>query len=134
MSCREEFKVSEIQIGKEGNKIYFHPNGDMMFRDDVIPGIRLRDLAGIGEDVIIDPAIIVLVESIDWTETVVDGQTIYVVTITHNFSSEPYSYFVELADTDGVNLTLNKVAKSTNTLVLETTVAMDLYVSIKRIF
>lgn len=132
-NCREEFKTTEIMIGREGNKIYLHPDGDMMFRDKYVPGIKLKDLAGLSSEVVLDPAVIVFAEVSDWIQTTVDDQIIYTLTINHNFNVEPYQYFVELTKVDGTIITIDTLDKRQFSVVLFSTIATDLYISIKRI-
>lgn len=134
MSAREEFKATEVQIGREGNKIYHHPDGDMVFRDAFVPGIKLKDLAGLSETVILDPAVIVYISEDDWVEVEVDSQTMYFVTATHNLNIEPYQYIVEITNTDGENVTINNIQKRELTVVLQSTVKLNLFFSIKRIY
>jgi hypothetical protein len=130
---REEFKATEVEIGRKGNKIYHHPDGDMVFRDEFVPGIKLKDLAGLTEEVILDPAVVVFIGEDDWTETEIDSQTVFVVTVPHNLNIDPHQYIIELTDMDGIPITINSVQKRILTVVLYSTVALNVYATIKRI-
>jgi hypothetical protein len=60
----ESLKISEIEIGLLGNSISSHTDGSMIFRDRLVPGIRLIDL--LGGEVVIDPSVTISVSSSDW--------------------------------------------------------------------
>lgn len=60
----DSLKTSEIEIGLLGNTISNHTDGSMIFRDRLVPGIRLIDL--IGGEVVIDPSVTIAVSSSDW--------------------------------------------------------------------
>jgi len=130
---REPFKTTEIQIGKEGNKIYHHPDGDMMFRDDFVPGIKLKDLSGLSDVVILDPAVIVSINEGDWQIQTISGQTLYFTTVNTGMDIEPEKYFVEINNIDHEKIQINNIKKNTTNIVLSSTVPLDMYVQIKRI-
>jgi hypothetical protein len=60
----DSLKTSEIEIGLLGNSISNHTDGSMLFRDRLVPGIRLIDL--VGGEVVIDPSVTIAVSSSDW--------------------------------------------------------------------
>ncbi len=131
---REPFKTTEIQIGKEGNRIYHHPDGDMMFRDDFVPGIRLKDLSGLSDTVILDPAIIVEVSDSDWISTIEDNQQVFYVTINHDLDINPSMYIVNISNNDGEIITIDSIKKRQISCILKSTVNLNMVVQIKRIY
>ena len=130
---REPLKTTEIQIGKENNKIYHHPDGDMMFRDDFVPGIKLKDLSGLSDTVILDPAVIVNIQESDWHEQTINNQKIYFTSIENGLNVDPKKYIVDIYDQENEKISLNSIKKNQTNIILSSTMPISLYVQIKRI-
>lgn len=210
---REEFKTTEVQIAFEKNKIYYHPEGDMMFRDHFVPGVKLKDLLGIihmiknyeggtedctegqreyliehenesladpvvsliipdGDsgvsvlgvfdvqpksfrvvlsksalnsdykivwqrgggllgEIIFDPAITTSILQNQWHSY--PNSNLFFYEIEHNLNIDIQNYIVDIYDINGNKVTVNKLEKYANKLLVESTVNTDLSVIIKRI-
>lgn len=82
----ESFKVTSIILDDPGVTIYKSFDGDMVFRDKFVPGIKLKELlsaATSGGTLILDPAIVMLVEETDYTY--IESEDLYAVDVPHNF-------------------------------------------------
>jgi hypothetical protein len=108
---KDPLLVDSLVIGRGENRIEKHVDGSIIFRDTMVPGIRLIDL--LGGNVVIDPALYVVIEKTDW---LVDGN-LFMVNIPHNWNLcyptlvdvNIYNEQYELIDVDTVKVMANSV-------------------------
>jgi hypothetical protein len=127
---REDFKATKITVGREGNTISKHPDGDMLLTDAFV-SVKLKEL--LGGSVVIDPAIYVEIEATDWTEVTVDGQTRYNVDIPHNWNICDPLVSVETWNMDDELIQLNTVKFKTNSIFLQSTLDNPMKVVLKKL-
>lgn len=127
---REDFKATKITVGREGNTISKHPDGDMLLTDAFV-SVKLKEL--FSGTVVIDPAIYVEIEETDWTEVIVDGQTRYNVDIPHNWNICNPLVAVETWNMDNEQIQLNIVQFKTNSIFLQSTLDRPMKVVLKKL-
>lgn len=130
--AKQPFKADEILIGRVGNLIGKHPDGDMIFKDAFVPEVKLKDL--LGGSIVVDPAVVVQVASADWSETVVEGQPRFTLTISHDYdiNGQP-KLQVNVFTTDNESVTINKIKINSNNILLETTLRINAKIVIKKL-
>lgn len=124
---KDPLLADSIVIGRPENRIEKHIDGSMVLRDAFVPGVRLVDL--IGGNVVIDPAIYIVVEVSDWTPSV----GLYNVTIPHNWNlCYPTLTDINIYNEDYELITVDTVKVNTNSVTISVVTPMKLYVSLKK--
>ncbi len=125
---KDPLLVDSLVIGKGENRIEKHIDGSMIFRDTMVPGVRLIDL--LGGNVVIDPALYIVVETVDW---VLSGG-LYEVTIPHNWNlCYPTLVHVTIYDSNYEVIGVDTIKVNTNNVIIKVITPMKVYVSIKKI-
>ena len=112
-------------------------DGDMFFRDNFVLGIKLKDLllaSQGGGTVIIDPAVMVIVETADYTYIPTDD--LYAVDIPHNFGfvgSKKSGIIVEVYNSIFEKVGVDTIRSEENTVYMRVSTPDNLYVAMKRI-
>jgi len=132
----ESHKVTSIIIDDPGVSITKSFDGDMVFRDKFIPGVKLKDLLGniSGAPFIFDPAIIVLVEPIDYTYLI--SEELYSVEVPTGFmfsGTQKSGIIIEIYDINYVKIGVDEVKSKDNSVYLKLSEAESIYVVMKRI-
>jgi len=131
------FETTSIIIDDPNISITKTFDGDMYFRDNFVPGIKLKDLllaSQGGGTIIIDPAIIVLVETLDYTYVSIDD--VYAVDIPHNFGfngSKKSGIIVEVYDSNFTKITVDEIVSKENSTYMRVITPDNLYVCLKRV-
>ena len=130
--AKQPFKADELLIGKTSNIIGRHPDGDMVFRDTFVSEVKLKDL--MGGSIVIDPAVVVQVTSVEWNETTVDDQIRFNITIPHTYeiNGQP-KLQVNVFTTDNEQITLNKIKINSNNIFIESTARINAKIVIKKL-
>lgn len=130
--AKQPLKADEILIGRVGNLISKHPDGDMVFKDAFVPEVKLKDL--LGGSIVVDPAILVEILSADWNETVVDDQIRFSLSIPHTYdiNSSP-KLQINVFSEDNEMITLNRVIINSNNIFLESTIRINAKIVIKKL-
>lgn len=137
---RESLKTTDIIIGKDTNKLSLGSDGSLLLQDTLIGPVKLSDL--VGGQVVIDPALVILIEQTDWTPQTIQGQLMYTVTIPHNWDLQnvndpddllPIGVIVNVWNQNNELITLNKISVDANNVFLESTKNINIKVTVKRI-
>src|ERR1700722_15764348 len=109
--------------------------GDIVFRDNFIPGVKLQQLIGLvsGGPLIIDPAIIVEVDPPDYT--FIPTLNLYGISIPTNFNlniSEQMGIIVKVYDANYFEIGVDTIQALSNSIYMRVAIAETLYVLIKR--
>ena len=138
---REAYQATEIVIGKSTNKLSLGSDGSLLLQDTLVGPVKLSDL--VGGEVVIDPALVVLIEDSDWVaQAPVNGQVLYRVNIQHNWALTnvadtegllPISVDVNIWDENNTLIQINKIWVDANKVYLESSRAINMKVSVKRI-
>ncbi len=128
--------TSSIIIDDPGVTITKSFNGDMVFRDRFVPGIKLQQLIGLvsGGPLVLDPALIVQVDPVDFT--FIPSQNLYVVDIPTNFNlniSEQIGILTEVYDATYTKIGVDTIQATPNTIFMRVAVPETLFVIIKRV-
>lgn len=132
----ETHKVTSIIIDDPGVSITKSFDGDMVFRDKFIPGVKLKELVGniTGGPFIFDPSIIVLVEPTDYTYLI--SEELYAVDVPHSFmfsGSQKSGIIIEIYDTNYDKIGVDEVKSKENSVYLKLSEAESIYVVMKRV-
>ena len=130
---QQPFKADKVLIGKVTNLIDKSPEGDMVFRDTFVPGVKLKDLLS-GGPIVIEPAILVQVEEDDWTVIVEAGQALFNIDIPLPWLdlADPIVE-INIWDTNNEEVSVNKKQFKQTSVLIQSTVKIDLQVVIKRL-
>lgn len=124
---KDPLLVDSLVIGRGENRIEKHIDGSIIFRDVMVPGVRLVDL--LGGNIVIDPALYILVEISDWTLTA----GLYNVTIPHNWNlCYPTLVDVNIYDENYELMTVDTIKVNTNSVTIKVVTPMKIFVSIKK--
>ena len=124
---KEPLLVDSLVLGRPENRIEKHIDGTIIFRDIMVPGVRLVDL--IGGNVVIDPALYIVVEINDFTYD--DG--FYNVEIPHNWNlCYPTLTDVNIYDETYEKISVESIKVMTNSVKIKVIVPSKLYISIKK--
>lgn len=125
---KDPILVDSLVIGRPENRIEKNFDGSMVFRDALVPGVRLVDL--LDGNVVIDPGVYVVIESTDWI--LIDD--LYTANITHNWNLQyPTMIDVLIYNSDYELITVDTVKVNTNYVTIKTTINQKMYVSLKKI-
>lgn len=129
-------KVTSIIIDDPGVSITKSFDGDMVFRDKFIPGVKLKELVGniTGGQFIFDPSIIVLVEPTDYTY--LNSEELYAVDVPHSFmfsGSQKSGIMIEIYDMNYGKIGVDEVKSKENSVYLKLSEAESIYVVMKRV-
>ncbi len=125
---KDPYLVDSLIIGRSENRIEKHIDGSIIFRDVNVPGVRLIDL--LGGNIVIDPAIYVVVEVADWT---LSGG-LYYINIPHNWNlCYPTLTDVKIYNTDYELIDVDTIKVYTNYVTIKVITPMKVYVSLKKI-
>lgn len=132
----ESHKVTSIIIDDPNVSITKSFEGDMVFRDNFVSSIKLKELIGniSGGPILLDPAIIVLVESDDYTY--LNNEELYAINIPHDFmfnGSKKSGIIVEVYDTTYVKIGVDEVKSNDTTIYLKVAEPISIYVVMKRV-
>jgi hypothetical protein len=132
----EPNKVTSIIIDDLGVSITKSFDGDMVFRDRFIPGIKLKSLIGAisGGSLVFDPALIVLVESSDYTY--ITSEDLYAVDIIHNFNfsgSQKSGIIVETYDDSYNKIGVDTILSSETSVYIKIASPENILVVMKRV-
>ena len=132
----ESQKVTSIIIDDTNVSITKSFDGDMVFRDKFVSSIKLKELIGniSGGPIIFDPAIILLVESNDYTYLI--SEELYAIDIPHNFmfnGAQKSGILVEIYDTNYVKIGVDEIKSNDNTIYLKVAEPNNIYVVMKRV-
>jgi hypothetical protein len=111
-------------------------DGDMVFRDNFVPGIKLKELLGVisGGQLVLDPALIVGVEVSDYTS--IPSESLYAVSIPTNFNlsmSLQMGVIVEVYDINHNKVSVDTIQTFQNYIYMKVFSPDNLYVVIKRV-
>lgn len=126
------FKVSGIVIDDMNVKITRHADGSLLFTDNFIPGVKLKDI--IGGDVVIDPSVLVQLESSDWTYD--SGTELYGVDVPHDFGlvgTQKAQVLVVTMNLDYEQIIMDTVKVKENSVFITSTEDIDMFITMKRI-
>lgn len=132
----ESQKVTSIIIDDTNVSITKSFDGDMVFRDKFVSSIKLKELIGniSGGPIIFDPAIILLVESNDYTYLI--SEELYAIDIPHNFmfnGAQKSGILVEIYDTNYVKIGVDEIKSNDNTIYFKVAEPNNIYVVMKRV-
>jgi hypothetical protein len=131
----DSLKTTSIIIDDPGVSITKSFDGDMVFRDAFIPGIKLKELAGIsGGSLILDPALIVVIETSDYTY--IPSEELYAVDVPHNFGftgSDLAGVLIDIYDPSFIKIGVDTLKSKTNSVYLKVVKPDNLYMVIKRV-
>lgn len=126
------FKTSGIAIDDLNVKITKHADGSMLFSDNFIPGVKLKDI--LGGDVVVEPSVLVQLEVSDWTY---DSETqLYGVDVPHDFGlsgTQKAQVLIVTMNTDYEQIIMDTVKSKENSVFITSTEAIDMFVTMKRI-
>lgn len=129
----EPFKTTSIIIDDPGVSITKTFDGDMFFRDKFVAGVKLKDLLG-GGPIVIDPAVIILVETSDYTY--IPSEETYGVDVPHNFGfigNKKYGIIVEIYDENFEKVGVEEVKSKENSVYIRVSSPENLAVVMKRV-
>lgn len=129
---KELMKTDGIVISNLGVTITKHADGSLLFSDAFIPGVKLKDI--VGGDIVIDPSVLVQLEVADWTYD--SEEDLYVVDVPHDFGligTQKAQVLVVTMNTDYEQIIMDTVKVKENTVLLKSTEALDMFVTMKRI-
>lgn len=124
--------VSKIFIGSDNNTISRHADGSMLFSDPFVPGIKLKDL--LGGTIIIEPSVLVIVETSDWILDPV--YHLYAIDVPHSFGlvgNQKAQVLTVTMDSNFNQILMDTVQSKENSVYIRSTSPLDIYVSMKRI-
>jgi hypothetical protein len=125
---KDPILVDSLIIGRSENRIEKNFDGSIIFRDALVPGVRLIDL--MGGNIVIDPGIYVVIEVADWT--LISG--LYTVDIPHNWNlCYPTMIDVNIYNNNYELITVDTVKVNTNYVTIKSTINQKMYVSLKKI-
>lgn len=129
-------KTSSIIINSPGVNITSSFEGDMVFTDNFIPGVALKDLMGFasGAPFVLDPAVIVAVETSDYTY--LPSEQLYAVSIPTNFNlniSQQMGIIAGIYDSNFNLITVDTIQAFQNYVYMKVFCPSNLYVVIKRV-
>lgn len=132
----EPHKVTSIIIDDPGVTIYKSFDGDMVFRDKFVPGVKLKNLisAVSGGPLVVDPALVVLVETTDYTY--IGSEDLYAVDIPNNFNfsgTEKANIIVETYDANYVKIGVDTIQSKENSVYIKVSSNDNMYVVMKRV-
>lgn len=132
----ESHKVTSIIIDDPNVTIYKSFDGDMVFRDNFVPAIKLKDLveAASGGNLVIDPAIVVLVETTDFTY--ISAEELYGADIPNNFAfagSNKANIVVEAYDSNFEKIGLDTIRSKENSVYIKISELENVYLVMKRV-
>ena len=133
--------VSEIVIGREGNKISAYSDGSMIFADRFNPVVRLTDLVNIttNEAKSINVEVALTDWTLDHTDSVYSRSfwkvAIPITSVISDISKSfvIYNKIITLSPLVLEEVTLDNVTMTTSTLTIISSEKLHLYVSIKSI-
>jgi hypothetical protein len=139
---REALKTTELVIGRDSNKLSMDSNGNMIFEDTFVGPVKLSDF--VGGEVVIDPAALILIEETDWVAQPADddGRIFYRTTFNHDWGLEndndtdelfPISVSVQTWNSNNELVIINKIWTDANNVYFESSRALELKASVKRI-
>jgi len=140
--AREPLQATEIVIGKDTNKLSLGSDGSLLLQDTLVGPVKLSDL--VGGEVVIDPSLLILVEVGDWVAQAPNskGQVLYRTTIPHNWTLTnaagtegllPIGVDVNVWNENNELITINKIWADANNVYLESTAAIIMKATVKRI-
>jgi hypothetical protein len=131
----EPFKTTSIIIDDLAVSITKSISGDMVFHDYFVPSIKLKELAKLtGSITVLEPALIVLIETSDYTYIV--SEDLYAVDVPHNYNLSGSNKTGVLTDTFNSNfekIGVSYLEVKQNSVYLKVSENSSMYLSIKRI-
>lgn len=126
------FKISSVAIDDLNVTITKHADGSMLFTDNYIPGVKLKDI--VGGEIIVDPSVVVQVEIADWT---LDPETLlYGVDVPNDFDlsgTQKAQVLVVTMNSDYEQIIMDTVQVKENSVFIKSTDAIDMFVTMKKI-
>jgi hypothetical protein len=111
-------------------------DGDMVFRDNFVPGVKLKELMGVisGGQLVLDPAIVVGIETSNYTY--LPTEALYAVSIPTNFNLSlalQMGVIVEVYDSNYIKITVDTIQTFQNYIYMKVFSPDNVYVVIKRV-
>ena len=110
--------------------------GDLFFRDNFVPGVKLQQLIGLvsGGPLVLDPALIVEVDVPDYT--FIPSDNTYAINIPTNFNlniSEQIGIIVKVYDINNYEIGVDTIQALSNSIYMKVAFPETLFVVIKRV-
>jgi hypothetical protein len=133
----EPFKTTSIIIDDPNVTITKSFDGDMVFRDKFVPGIKLKEIISMvtsGGTFVFDPAVMMLIEETDYTY--IASEDLYAVDIPHNFGfsgTDKNGVVVAVYDSDYTQIGVDTVKLKDNSVYIKVSSPDIICVVIKRV-
>lgn len=128
----DRLQVTSILIDDPNVNITKSFDGDMVFSDNFIPRIKLKELVN-GGTLIIDKGLVVIVNTSDYTY--LPSEELYAIDIPHNFNfvgNAKCGIIVETWDWSFTKFTPGDVTSYANSTYLKVTQPLNMFVMLKR--